>query len=169
MTNDSDDLKFELTRTFDVAPEQLWQAFTEARHLENWWGPTGGCEVKEIDVRPGGRFHYCQTTPQGEMWGLFVYRDVDRPNRMDYVSSFSDSEGNVARAPFSDLYPLEIMNEARFVAEDGGARTRWEMRAWPHEASPEEEDFFRNMRTGMRGGYGAVLDGLAEYLNGLKG
>lgn len=157
---------FTLSRSFDAPLEMVWAAFTEDEHLPHWWGPPG-CEWlgHTLDFRPGGSFHYGMRSPAGEMWGLFLYEYIDAPNEMRFLNGFSNEAGEIVRAPFSDQYPLYVMNEYRFLEQDG--KTVMEMVAWPHEASDEEIAFYTGMHTPMRGGFGGTLDKLADYLAGL--
>ena len=44
-----------LTRTFDAPRELLFSAWSDPRHLAQWWGPRGfTTEFGEMGVRPGG-------------------------------------------------------------------------------------------------------------------
>ena len=47
-----------LERTYPVAPEKVWRAWTEPEALKRWWTPRPGDRVSlcELDVRVGGRF-----------------------------------------------------------------------------------------------------------------
>jgi uncharacterized protein YndB with AHSA1/START domain len=47
-----------LVRSYPVAPEKVWRAWTDAQALKKWWGPGPGdpVAVAELDVRVGGRF-----------------------------------------------------------------------------------------------------------------
>ena len=48
-----------ITRTFNAPRELVWKMFTEPHHLMKWWGPKGfTTPVCEIDLRPGGIWHY---------------------------------------------------------------------------------------------------------------
>jgi uncharacterized protein YndB with AHSA1/START domain len=63
-----------VTRTFDAPLERVWRAHTELDSLKRWWGPSA-MELTQasLDLRPGGRFHYCIRGQDGaEMWGRFV-------------------------------------------------------------------------------------------------
>jgi uncharacterized protein YndB with AHSA1/START domain len=56
-----------LKRRFKVAPSLVYAAWTEPRHLLQWFGPEGAEVVTaETDVRVGGRYHVVFTTPDGE-------------------------------------------------------------------------------------------------------
>src|SRR5205085_4388835 len=104
--------EFTITRVFDAPRELVWKAITESERLMRWWGPKGfTMQVAQLDLRPGGVFHYSMRSPGGnDMWGKFVYREVVAPERLVFVNSFSDAEGNLTRNPFSPSWPLEILN-----------------------------------------------------------
>jgi uncharacterized protein YndB with AHSA1/START domain len=70
-----------LTRLFDAPRELVFAAWTDCEHFARWWGPkdftTPHCS---IDLRPGGRMHYCMRAPDGqEFWGLGIYREIVSP------------------------------------------------------------------------------------------
>ena len=72
-----------LTRSYPVAPEKVWRAWTEPEAVKKWWGPVGNdpVSVAELDVRVGGRFRIVFGGPGGrdhEVQG--IYREVV-PNR----------------------------------------------------------------------------------------
>lgn len=79
-----------MTRTFAAPRELVWRAVTEPRHFARWWGPRGfTCEVREMDVRPGGRWSAEQTAPDGgvyRFWG--EYLEVDHPGRIVHTQRF---------------------------------------------------------------------------------
>ena len=71
-----------LTRIFPVAPEKVWQAWTDPQALKNWFGPDEGkVSLAQTDVRVGGRFHVVFSTLDGEQHDVSgVYREV-QPHR----------------------------------------------------------------------------------------
>ena len=95
--------QFVITRVFDASRERVWEAFTKPEHLQHWWGPKGfTMRTIKLDLRPGGMFHYSMRSPDGkEMWGKFAYREIAPPERLVFVTSFSDEAGNITRHPFS--------------------------------------------------------------------
>ena len=53
----SDNPSLSLNRTFPVAPEEVWRAWTDPQALKRWFGPDEGkVALAETDVRVGGRF-----------------------------------------------------------------------------------------------------------------
>ena len=158
---------FVVSRAFDAPRDLVWKAWTEAEHLAQWWGPKG-CTVRvvKLDVRPGGTFHYVmQFKPGHDMWGRFVYREIAAPERLVYVSSFSDEKGGITRAPFSqlnDTWPLEVLNT--LTLSERGGKTTITLRGAPINATEEERNMFASMFASMQQGFTGTFDKLAEYL-----
>jgi uncharacterized protein YndB with AHSA1/START domain len=72
-----------LARSYPVAPEKVWRAWTDPEAIKRWWGPGGNEPVSlaELDVRVGGRFRIVFGGPEGkEHECAGVYREVV-PNR----------------------------------------------------------------------------------------
>jgi uncharacterized protein YndB with AHSA1/START domain len=72
-----------LTRSYSVAPEKVWRAWTDPEAVKRWWGPGPGEPVSlaELDVRVGGRFRIVFGGPDGKLHECAgVYREVE-PNR----------------------------------------------------------------------------------------
>jgi uncharacterized protein YndB with AHSA1/START domain len=153
-----------ITRVFEAPHELVWKAFTEPEQLAHWWGPQGFTMlVHTLDFRPGGVFHYSMRSPDGHvMWGRFVYRDIQAPERMVFVSCFSDEEGNVTRAPFSSTWPLQILNTVTLTESDG--ETTVTLRGGPIDATEEERETFWKGQESVRQGFAGTFDQLAAYL-----
>ena len=153
-----------ITRIFDAPRELVWKAFAESDRLASWWGPKGFTMlVHALDFRPGGVFHYSMRSPDGQvMWGKFVYHDIQAPERLVFVSSFSDEAGNTIRAPFNPAGPLEIMNTVTFTEHE--ERTTITLRGRPINATEEEHTAYWNAQESMRQGFAGTFDQLADYL-----
>lgn len=153
-----------ITRVLDAPRELVWQAFAESDRLAQWWGPAGFTMlVRTLDFRPGGVFHYAMRSPEGQvMWGRFVYRDIQPPERMVFVSAFSDVEGNVTRAPFSPTWPLEVLN--MLTLSEAGGKTTLTLRSGPINATEEERETFWKAQDLLRQGFAGTFDKLAAYL-----
>ncbi len=156
--------EFLLRREFNAPREIVFKAWTEAEHLANWWGPVGfDLHVEQLEFQPGGIFHYRMSTSDGyEMWGKFVYRQITPPERLVYISSFSNSKGETTRAPFSDDFPLEIINTLTFSERNG--KTTLTLRGTPVDPTDVEREMFESMFDSMQQGFGGTLDQFAVYL-----
>jgi uncharacterized protein YndB with AHSA1/START domain len=156
---------FTITRALDAPRPLVWQAWTEPDRLKRWWGPKGFI-VRHctLDLRPGGVFHYGLVTPNGqEMWGKFVYREIVAPERLVFVSSFSDGDGKTMRSPFSESWPLEVLASLTF-SEDRG-RTMLALHSVPVNATQAEQDTFAVWHGSMQQGWTGTLDQLAGHLS----
>lgn len=155
---------FVLERTFNAPRELVYEAWAKAEHLAQWWGPKGFIpEVTTLDFRPGGIFHYSMRTPDGnKIWGKFIYREMYAPERIVFVSMFSDEAGNLARNPWMPEWPLEILNTVTFT--DIGEKTMINITSWPLNPTVEEMNMFVEQLPGMQGGYKGALDKLDDLL-----
>jgi len=167
-SNDStpppDERELVITRVVNAPRELVWKAFTEAERLAKWWGPAGyTMRVSALDFRTGGLFLYSQRSPDGQlMWGRFVFGDIQAPERLTFVSSFSDADGNMTRAPFSTTWPLEILNVATFDEAEG--KTTLTLRGGPINATAEEREMFWMAQESVERCLAGTLDQLDDYL-----
>lgn len=163
------ELEFAFSRTFDAPRSLVWDAWTKAEHLSQWWGPKGfTVEVVKLELRPGGMFLYRLEGP-GEfvLWGRFIYLDVQEPDKFSYIMSFSDAEGGVTQHPLSPSWPAEVRCDLVFTEE--GGRTTVSSVSYPVNADAEAEETFLAGHESMTGGYKGTLDKLEEYLAEVKG
>lgn len=159
--------EFVISRTFDAPRDLVWKAWTSAEALAQWWGPKGAdLRVIKLDFRPGGIFHYAMVCPPSQdMYGRLIYREVKAPERLAFVSSFSDAEGGITRAPFPQLqgkWPLEVLNIMTLTEQEG--TTTMSLRGGPINATEEERKIYAGMRDSMRQGFGGSFAKLDDYL-----
>jgi uncharacterized protein YndB with AHSA1/START domain len=159
----SDD--FVISRVFDAPRDLVWKAFTDPERMRHWWGPKGFTVIaSKMDLRPGGTYHYGMKAPDGSpMWGKFVFREIVAPDRMVFISSFSDEAGGTTRHPMAPTWPLEMLSTFSFEEQPGG-RTKVTIRWSPHNATDEESKAFDAGRDSMMAGWGGTLEQLEAYL-----
>lgn len=160
----ANDNAFFITRVFKAPKDRVWQAWSDAASLQQWWGPPG-CSVEALrfEFRPGGFFHYAmQFKDAPTMWGRFNYREIAAMDHIVWLNSFANAECGIARAPFSEVCPLEIENTATFTEKDGV--TTVSLRALPFGESAAERQYFEELKPSLEQGYGGTLDQLAGYL-----
>lgn len=160
---------FVISRVFDAPRELVFKAFTDPERMKHWWGPKGFKVIAQnMDLRPGGMYHYGLRAPDGNtMWGRFVYREISAPERIVFVDSFSDEHGGLTRHPMSPGWPIEMLST--FIFEDvGDGRTKLTVTWLPINATDEECDTFDKGRPSMTGGWTGTMDQLHAYLAGLK-
>ena len=83
-------------RQFAAPRTLMFQVFTQPEHLKRWWAPQPyTIPVCTIDLRPGGIWHYCLRSPEGqEQWARNVYREIVSPEKLVYTSTFADEHAN---------------------------------------------------------------------------
>ena len=92
VTKDAAPLTLTVVGDFPVSQQRLWDAYTDPRQLERFWGPpTAPCTFTRHDFLVGGRAEYYLTGPAGEKWSgswkfiavnpirLFEAEDGDNP------------------------------------------------------------------------------------------
>ncbi len=146
------DRELEMSRMFDAPREVVFGAWTEADSLSRWWGPQGWTTTHcTVDLRPGGVWHYCFRSEEGqESWGKATYREIVPVERLVYVDVFSDADGNELSEPM-------VMT---FTFEDAGGKTLMTGRTL--FASKEHRD--QIMSYGVEQGMNSTLDCLDEFL-----
>lgn len=157
---------FVISRVVDAPWDLVWNTFTQREHLKHWWGPKGfKVTYCKLDLKPGGRFHYCLAMPDGsDMWGKWVFREIAPPDRLVFLSSFSDAKGGTARHIMKTVWPLEILTTISFVEE--GAKTKVTVDWIPENATAEENAEFDGFHQSMRGGWTGTFEQLEQYLAG---
>ena len=86
----------EIVRTFDAPRELVWQAWTDAKMMAQWFGPRGfTSSVPELDARVGGKLRIVMHGPDGNdypMKGEFI--EVVAPERLVFTNIAIDTDGN---------------------------------------------------------------------------
>ena len=156
--------EFVISRVFAAPRDLVWQAWTQVERLQQWFGPKGcTTPLAQLDFRVGGKFHYCMVTPDGtKMWGRFVYREITPPERLVWINSFSDEQGGLARHPFNDTWPQEMLTVVTFTEQEG--KTSVTVKWTPLNASAEEQKTFDANHDSMNGGWGGTFERHAAYL-----
>ncbi|MDF2652109.1 MAG: Activator of Hsp90 ATPase 1 family protein [Paenibacillus sp.] len=97
------------------------------------------------------------------MWGKFAYQEVVAPEKVVFIQSFSDEQGNTIRALFNANWPLEIMNIITLEEKEGN--TILTLKGGPLKASAEEQAVYNGMAPMLQQGLEGTFDQLADYLS----
>ncbi len=156
---------FVISRIFDAPRDLVWKCFTDPERMKQWWGPKGVKIVKsDMDLRPGGTYHYGMQTPDGKvMWGKFIYREIVPPQKIVFINSFSDEAGGVTRHPMASVMAAGDAVGFHFRGTTGRqdqVHVRWS----PHNATAEEQKTFDAGHDSMTQGWSGTLDQLEAYL-----
>ncbi|MFC5652532.1 SRPBCC domain-containing protein [Paenibacillus solisilvae] len=87
---------FTMERIFDAPRELVFQTFSKPEHISRWWAPRPyTIPVCNIDFRPGGVWHYCMRSPEGEVhWARSVYQEITEPEQIVFTTTFADQDAN---------------------------------------------------------------------------
>lgn len=96
VSKDLDALTMTITADFRATRQRLWEAYTDPRQIEKFWGPVEWpATFTRHDVFPGGRSHYYMTGPDGATSGGFwEFLTVDPGNGFEVIDGFADGDGN---------------------------------------------------------------------------
>jgi len=115
---DLDQLTITIVADFTAPLRRLWDAYTDPRQLERFWGPpTYPATFTRHDAVTGGRSLYSMTGPEGDThYGCWDWTAADAPHSFEVIDRFSDAAG----VPDPDL-PATRMDFA-FEETTGGSR-----------------------------------------------
>jgi uncharacterized protein YndB with AHSA1/START domain len=143
-----------------AAPRELvFRAYTDPEWLAQWWGPrTFETEVRTLDLRPGGTWHYCMRSEEwGDAWGIATYVEIVAPERIVYLDAFSDEAGT--RIPPEG----EITVTFTEIPREGG-RARPSTLIHSRTVYASEEERAKVLEMGMEEGMAETLDRLDELV-----
>ena len=75
---------FVVRRAFDAPRDLVFEAWTEPKHMKQWWGPRIFTNnVAEMDVRPGGAYRLVMRGGNGVEYPMTgVFREIVKPSRL---------------------------------------------------------------------------------------
>lgn len=154
---------FTMEYRFRATREQVFNAFSNAEALNEWWGPVEmRNSVISLDFRPGGIFHFKMEGHGQVNYGRFLFRDIQPPYLLEFTNAFADEQARVVRAPFGMPFPLEILY--RITLREEGGETVLSLTGTPLDANREETASFLAINSSMQEGFGGTFGQLAMYL-----
>jgi uncharacterized protein YndB with AHSA1/START domain len=123
------------TRVFDAPRELVFEAWSDPRHLAQWWGPDGFTTTTQaFDMRPGGIWRFVMHGPDGRDYdNRITYDEIVKPERIRYhhgggedvepvqfhtTVTFEDLGGNRTRLTLHAVFPSAVERE-RVIKEYG--------------------------------------------------
>ena len=130
----------EITKEFDAPRDLVWDAYTKAELLDQWWAPKPvTSDTVAMDFEVGGRRFYAMVMPDGQRrWAVQRYTSITPKSEFKFFNAFSDENENL-QLPGSDwtftftengdktTVHVSIYNESRermemILADDGFRR-----------------------------------------------
>lgn len=145
-----------ITETFDAERDLVWDAYTRAELLDQWWAPKPfTSRTKVMDFREGGRRFYAMVSPDGgERWSVQRYTSITPKTNFKFFNAFADENEN-PELPGSDW-------DFNFSEADG--KTTVDISIYNESLERLE----RMIAMGFKEGFTATLGHLKELLVGLS-
>lgn len=144
-----------LSRVFDAPPGLVWKAWTEPKHLMQWFVPKPWSLVEcDVDLRAGGVFRTVMRSPEGETFpnpGVFL--EVVPQKKLVFTDAYVN-----AWTPSAKPFMTAIV-----TFEPQGGKTKYTAKAMHWTA----EDRVAHEKMGFHEGWGAAADQLADLLTKL--
>jgi uncharacterized protein YndB with AHSA1/START domain len=86
------DVELTIVRLFDAPRALVWEAWTDPRHVMQWWGPKGFANERcESELRVGGRFRLEMRAPDGKVYPCVgTLREIVEHERIVYEGEAAD-------------------------------------------------------------------------------
>jgi uncharacterized protein YndB with AHSA1/START domain len=104
-------------RVFDAPRDLVFAAWSDPKHLAQWWGPNGfTTTTRSFDMRAGGVWRFVMHGPDGRDYeNRIIYDEIVKPERLVYSHDGGD-----------DVEPVRF--KVTVIFEDLGGKTRLTMR-----------------------------------------
>jgi uncharacterized protein YndB with AHSA1/START domain len=151
-TEDYTGREFIITREFDAPRKLVWQAWTDPKHLAQWWGPKGFTNpVCEWNAQPGKAIYVVMRAPNGAQHPMAgEFREVVEPERLVFTSGAMDEKGKLL---------FEFLHTVIFVERKG--KTTLTVRSRVIKTTAEANKYIGGFEMGMT----QSLDRLADYVS----
>lgn len=140
-TSDTAHREIVITRVFNAPRETVFHAFTDPKHVDQWYGPRGfKTSTIDMNVRVGGVWNYVMRHEEhGEFRNRVRYNEVVCPERLQYthdsgvdgdpsafeVTVLFEAQGNSTKVTMRSVFPTvaEFERVKGFGAVEGGQQT----------------------------------------------
>jgi len=121
------DREIVISRIIDAPRELVFEAFTEVRHLAQWWGPVGfTTTTRAFEFRVGGEWIFVMHGPDGTDYAEWIsWTEITSPERIALLHGEFRGDPNAFESVLT------------FATE--GAATRLEMRTLFHTKQLRDE------------------------------
>jgi uncharacterized protein YndB with AHSA1/START domain len=142
------DREIVISRVIDAPRELVFEAFTEVRHLSQWWGPEGfTTTTRAFEFRIGGEWEFVMHGPDGTDYQDWItWTDIVVPERITLVhGEFRDDpnafasalmfepDGAATRIEMRTVFPTKELRDAaveKYQAVEGGRQTLSKLAAY---------------------------------------
>jgi len=147
------DLEILVTREFDAPRDVVYKTMTDPKLIPQWWGPRSDkTTVDKMEVRPGGKWRFVATQPDGTTYAFRgEYREIIPGEKVVQTFEFEPMAGHISveTATLTDL---------------PGGRTLFTTRS----VFTSKEDRDGMVESGMESGLRETYERLDEVLASIK-
>jgi PhnB protein len=145
-----------ITREFNAPVELVWEAWTKAENISEWWGPKGyTTTVKEHDFRPGGRWEYVMVAEDGKEYpAVGVFKEIVPFKKLVSTDEFDEA--------FNSMVETDRPKVLMFTTLFEGAGDRTKITLLYELPTKADKDKFLAM--GVEGGWSTSFDKLTFYI-----
>lgn len=131
-----------ITRQYDAPVAVVWDAWTKAEQVKQWWGPRGfTITTHSKDLKPGGIWHYTMHGPDGVDYPCkTLYHEVeeraklvydhggydDRPPLFRVSVVFSEAEGKTTMEMSMACPSADEAAATRKIIKDANGNSTWD-------------------------------------------
>ena len=145
------DREIVISRVISAPRELVFEAFTEVRHLSQWWGPEGfSTTTRAFEFRVGGEWDFEMHGPDGTDYQEWIsWTEIAAPERIALVHGESpgdpnafesiitfEPEGAATRIEMRTVFPTKAMRDEvveKYHAIEGGQQTLSNLAAYVTE------------------------------------
>lgn len=157
-------LDLTLKRTIDAPRSLIWKAWTDPKHLKEWWVPRPWTTAEiEMDMRPGGIFRTVMRSPEGENHphtGCFL--EVVKHERIAWTNAL---EPGFRPALEVEVNGCNMPMTAILTLTERSGRTDYFVRVLHRDEAGRKA----HEEMGFHDGWGKCADQLIEVVMRLKG
>ena len=145
--NVTDSRTLSLNRTFNAPLDLVWEAWTQANHIAQWWAPPGmPVTIVEHNFKVGGKWKYIMAMPDGtEFISEGVYSEIVEKSKIVTSANF---------------LPMTQGVEIHAIFEAVGDQTNFTFNV----VHPTPEYCLQQEKMGFYNGWGSAFDRLATFV-----
>lgn len=151
------DREIVIARIIDAPPELVFEAFTEVRHLSQWWGPEGfSTTTRSFEFRVGGEWDFVMHGPDGTDYSEWItWTEIvppqriallhgesrDDPNAFESTLGFAP-QGTATRIVMRTVFPSrELRDQAveKYHAVEAGQQTLSNLATYVAELADQQD------------------------------
>jgi uncharacterized protein YndB with AHSA1/START domain len=85
-----------ITYTIGSPLKKVWDAWSNAESIKNWWGPEGfTAPVANVNFKEGGVTLVCMRSPEGfDIYNSWTYKKIVPMQNLEFAQHFTDKNGN---------------------------------------------------------------------------